>query len=71
VDLQRTYRLALPSFVARGGDGYPDLRQHPGYQDTGVLDRAILEAFLTRHSPIDPSAYAPGSVSLPVSEPLP
>lgn len=38
----RTYRLALPSFLAGGGDGHPDLRGQAGLHDTGLIDSDLL-----------------------------
>lgn len=48
LDPAARYRLALTSFVAGGGDGYPDLRSHPGYVDTGHIDVALLREHIER-----------------------
>jgi len=57
---ERRYRMALPSFVAAGGDGYPDLRAHPGYVDTGFVDVAVLRDFIAaRGGSVAAADFAP------------
>ena len=48
MDAGGRYRVALPSFVAGGGDGYPDLRGHPGWRDSGWTDVPLLRAYIER-----------------------
>ncbi len=59
VDPQRRYRLAINHFTAAGGDGYPPLRGHPGYVDTGFADAEVLRDHIARHSPLKVADYAP------------
>ncbi len=59
VDPQRHYRLAVNHFTAAGGDGYPALRGHPGYVDTGFADAEVLRDHIARHSPLKVADYAP------------
>lgn len=43
---QATYKLAVNNFIARGGDGYPDLATHPSFLDTGLtIDQALTRLF--------------------------
>ncbi|HEU4460278.1 MAG TPA: 5'-nucleotidase C-terminal domain-containing protein [Methylibium sp.] len=59
LDPQRSYRLALPSFIAAGGDGYPDLRSHAGYRDTGLIDSALLGDFIAARGRVAPEEFQP------------
>lgn len=60
VDPQRRYKLAINNFTATGGDGYPRLREHPGYTDSGYNDAEVLRAYLAAHSPLKVADYEPG-----------
>ncbi|MDE2417662.1 MAG: bifunctional UDP-sugar hydrolase/5'-nucleotidase [Burkholderiales bacterium] len=59
IDSAKTYRMAVNNFVAAGGDGYPRLTGHPSYVDTGFVDADILRAYISAHSPLKASDYAP------------
>ncbi|AUH53637.1 bifunctional UDP-sugar hydrolase/5'-nucleotidase [Chromobacterium sp. ATCC 53434] len=59
VDPDKTYRMAVNSFVAAGGDGYPRLIGQPGYVDTGLIDADVLKQYLAAHSPLKAQRYAP------------
>ena len=61
IDPARTFRLAINSFMAAGGDGYPRIKDHPGHVDTGFVDADMLKAFITARSPLKAADYAPGS----------
>jgi 5'-nucleotidase/UDP-sugar diphosphatase len=58
IDLQRRYRLSINNFTAIGGDGYPPLRRHPGYVDTGLNDAEVLRAYIAANSPLKVADYA-------------
>ena len=46
-----SYTLALNSFIATGGDGYPDMSEHFSYVDTGyTMDQAIIALFEQRNT---------------------
>lgn len=55
----RTYRMAVPSYSAAGGDGYPRLTDHPGYVNTGFVDAEVLKTFMEKNSPLDVKGYQP------------
>ncbi|RBB94470.1 bifunctional UDP-sugar hydrolase/5'-nucleotidase, partial [Pseudomonas sp. MWU12-2115] len=38
IDPAKTYRMAINSFIAAGGDGYPLMNKHPGFVNTGFVD---------------------------------
>ena len=60
VDPGKIYRMAIDSFLAKGGDGYPVMTGHKSYTDTGYVDAHLLRAYIGAHSPINPGDYAPG-----------
>lgn len=46
LDFNKHYKLTTLSFIASGGDRYPNLTTHPSFVDTGFVDAAtILESF--------------------------
>ena len=55
----RSYKLAVNNFTAIGGDGYPVVRHHPGYVDTGLNDAEVLRAYITTNSPLKLADYTP------------
>ncbi|NCD26441.1 MAG: bifunctional UDP-sugar hydrolase/5'-nucleotidase [Deltaproteobacteria bacterium] len=59
LDPAKTYTLAVESYLANGGDGYPKLTAHPGFTDTGFVDADALKDYIAAHSPLDPDQYAP------------
>jgi len=59
IDPGRTYRVAVPSYNAAGGDGYPKLTGHPGYVNTGFVDAEVLKTFMEKNSPLDVKAFQP------------
>lgn len=60
LDQQAKYTLAINSFMAQGGDGYPRLDRHPGFRDTGYADADVLRGFVTEHSPLKAAEFEPG-----------
>jgi 5'-nucleotidase / UDP-sugar diphosphatase len=59
IDPTETYRMALNSFQANGGDGYPKLANHPGYVNTGFVDADVMREYLSRNG-IKAASFAPG-----------
>ena len=58
----RNYKLALNSFLASGGDGYPKMTGRPGFINTGFVDADVLREFIEAKSPIVAADYAPTNV---------
>lgn len=58
LDASRMYTLAMESYLAGGGDGYPVVKGRQGFVDTGFVDADVLREYITRHSPLDPADYA-------------
>jgi 5'-nucleotidase / UDP-sugar diphosphatase len=59
IEPSKTYRMALNSFQANGGDGYPKLSTHPGYVNTGFVDADVMREYLSRNS-IKAANFEPG-----------
>lgn len=49
IEPAKTYRLAINSFQANGGDGYPKLSAHPGFVNTGFVDADVMREYLSRN----------------------
>ncbi|MCF2706089.1 5'-nucleotidase C-terminal domain-containing protein [Arcanobacterium haemolyticum] len=45
-DTTRTYTIASNAFLLAGGDGFNVFKQGMGYQDTGIIDNEVFNAFL-------------------------
>ncbi|MFC0308845.1 bifunctional UDP-sugar hydrolase/5'-nucleotidase UshA [Gallibacterium trehalosifermentans] len=61
IDLQKTYRVSLPSYCAAGGDGYPVVTNNPTYVNTGYVDADSLKAYFQENSPIDINKFEANS----------
>ncbi len=59
IDPAKTYRLAINSFQAGGGDGYPKLSDHPGYVNTGFVDADVMREYLSKNK-VQIANFAPG-----------
>ncbi|TDO97559.1 bifunctional UDP-sugar hydrolase/5'-nucleotidase UshA [Marinomonas balearica] len=55
----KTYRIAINSYVATGGDGYPKVTDHPNYVNSGYVDADVLVEYFQNNSPVDVAAFAP------------
>lgn len=49
IDLEKVYRVSLPSYCAAGGDGYPVVTDNPTYVNTGFVDADSLKAYFEEH----------------------
>ncbi|PKN43147.1 MAG: bifunctional UDP-sugar hydrolase/5'-nucleotidase [Deltaproteobacteria bacterium HGW-Deltaproteobacteria-18] len=58
LDAGRVYTVAMESYLAGGGDGYPVVKGWQGFVDTGFVDADVLREYIARHSPLDPADYA-------------
>lgn len=59
IDMNATYRFSVPSFNAAGGDGYPNITQHPAFVNTGYVDAEVLKEYIEANSPISVNDFAP------------
>jgi 5'-nucleotidase/UDP-sugar diphosphatase len=53
----RKYRMAVNSFMAAGGDGYPRLTNLASFVDTGFVDAEVLATFISDNSPLQPASF--------------
>ncbi|WP_461536494.1 bifunctional UDP-sugar hydrolase/5'-nucleotidase UshA [Spongorhabdus nitratireducens] len=62
IDLGKTYKMAILSFSAGGGDNYPNLKTKPGFVDTGFVDADVLREYVENHSPLKVAEFEPKGV---------
>ncbi|MGB1238837.1 MAG: bifunctional UDP-sugar hydrolase/5'-nucleotidase UshA [Pseudomonadales bacterium] len=62
IDPAKTYRMAINSYIASGGDKYPKIDQHPGYVNSGFVDAEVLKDYIQHNSPIKASSHDLGNV---------
>lgn len=60
IDPSQIYRLSVNSFMAAGGDGYPNITEHPNYVNSGFVDADMLADYIERNSPLDIADFEPG-----------
>ena len=60
IDASKTYRLAINSFMASGGDGYPKVSDHPNFVNTGFVDADLMVEFIEKNSPLKVEDFEPG-----------
>lgn len=60
INPDKTYRLALNSYIAAGGDGYPKMDKHPNYVNSGFVDAEVLIEYMSQHNPIAIADYQSG-----------
>ena len=58
-DKSKTYRMSLNSYNASGGDGYPTINTLKGFVSTDETDAQALKTFISQHSPIKATEFAP------------
>lgn len=51
------YLVALNDFIAKGGDGFPDLTSQPRYLETGLIDYQVLMDYIGKFEAISPQDY--------------
>ncbi|MCJ8299996.1 MAG: bifunctional UDP-sugar hydrolase/5'-nucleotidase UshA [Pseudomonadales bacterium] len=62
IDAGKTYRMAINSYIASGGDKYPALNTHSGYVNSGFVDAEVLKDYIQNNSPLSASAHDKGNV---------
>ncbi len=63
IDPSGLYRLALNSYLASGGDGYPPMDTHRGYVNTGFVDAGVLREYIEANTPLSIDKLAPTNVT--------
>lgn len=59
LDLAKTYKLSVPDYCAGGGDGYPVMKKHPTYVNTGFIDAEMLKKYFGEKKVINATDYDP------------
>ena len=54
-----SYKLAVNSFAAAGGDGYMKVTNHSTFVDSGYIDADVLKEYIQKNSPLNAADYAP------------
>ncbi|MGI9283175.1 MAG: bifunctional UDP-sugar hydrolase/5'-nucleotidase UshA [Endozoicomonas sp.] len=62
IDTAKTYKMAILSFSAGGGDKYPKLTDKPGFVDTGFLDADVLKEYVENNSPLKVANFKPEGI---------
>jgi len=63
LDSAKSYRMAINSYIASGGDKYPALNKHAGYVNSGFVDADVLKEYIQKNSPLSASAHNKGNVT--------
>ena len=63
LDEAKTYRMAVNSFSAAGGDGYPNLKATGNFIDSGLADAEVLKEYIKQHSPLKVADYEPAGIT--------
>lgn len=61
LEFHKSYRMTVNNFQAAGGDGYPNLRGHPSFVNSGYVDADVLREFIAAHTPLRTADFEPGS----------
>lgn len=56
-DASKTYKFSINSYNASGGDGYPNLTEHPNFVSTDMVDAEVLRNFFIKNSPVNAADY--------------
>ncbi|XP_039604001.1 5'-nucleotidase [Polypterus senegalus] len=55
LDLNKVYKVAVPSYIASGGDGYQMIKQEKLKHDSGDLDIAVVANYITEMKKVYPA----------------
>lgn len=58
-DPNKTYKVSIPDYLTAGGDGYPVMKKHPSYVNTGFIDAEMLKKYFEENKVIDASKFDP------------
>ena len=58
-DPNKTYKVSIPDYLTAGGDGYPIMKKHPSYVNTGFIDAEMLKKYFEENKVIDASKFDP------------
>lgn len=56
-DATKAYKFTINSYNASGGDGYPNITNHPNFVSTDMIDAEVLRNFFIKNSPVNAADY--------------
>ena len=59
LDMNKAYKISIPDYLTAGGDGYPIMKTHPTYVNTGFIDAEMLKKFFEEKKLLKASDYDP------------
>ena len=59
LDMNKAYKISIPDYLTAGGDGYPIMKTHPTYVNTGFIDAEMLKKFFEEKKVLKASDYDP------------
>lgn len=59
LDMNKAYKISIPDYLTAGGDGYPIMKNHPTYVNTGFIDAEMLKKFFEEKKVLKASDYDP------------
>lgn len=59
LDMNKAYKISIPDYLTAGGDGYPIMKNHPTYVNTGFIDAEMLKKFFEEKKILKASDYDP------------
>ena len=62
IDPATTYRLAINSYLASGGDKYPAMNEHPGYVNSRFVDADALVEFIRKRGSLQSAQWADSQI---------
>lgn len=62
LNASKTYRIAINSYVATGGDGYPKVTDHANYVNSGYVDADVLVEYFEQNGTIKTAHFAPNGM---------
>lgn len=59
LDMNKTYKISIPDYLTGGGDGYPVMKNHPTYVNTGFIDAEMLKKYFEENKVLKATDYDP------------
>ncbi len=59
LDMNKTYKVSIPDYLTGGGDGYPVMKNHPTYVNTGFIDAEMLKKYFEENKVLKATDYDP------------
>ena len=59
LDMNKSYKISIPDYLTAGGDGYPIMKTHPTYVNTGFIDAEMLKKYFEEKKVLNATDYDP------------